>query len=221
MRRGEFWPRWIGPIGLVPLILCLPAAAWALDGQVMNSDTNAMQAVSDAQFWMDTVWTLLTAVLVFLMQAGFALVESGFTRARNAANIMMKNLMDFCMGSIAFWLIGFGLMFGNGNGFVGLTGFFVTPGTGALYDALNWTSVPTLVAWFFQLVFAATAATIVSGAMAERTKFVSYLVYSFVISLVFYPVIGHWIWGGGWLGAGRTAQPGAYRYAGTDPHPCS
>jgi Amt family ammonium transporter len=176
-----------------------PALAFALDGKVLNAETNQMAAVPDAKLWADTIWTLVTGMLVFFMQAGFAMVEGGFTRAKNTANIMMKNLMDFCMGSIAFWLVGFGLMFGNGNAFVGTTGFMVAPETGHLYDALSWTSVPTLTAWFFQLVFAATAATIVSGAMAERTKFIGYLAYSFVISLVFYPVVGHWIWGGGWL----------------------
>jgi ammonium transporter, Amt family len=181
------------------LVLLVPALSYALDGKILNADTNQLEAVPEAKYWVDTIWTIITAMLVFFMQAGFAMVEGGFTRAKNTGNIMMKNLMDFCMGSIAFWLVGFGIMFGNGNPFFGTTGFMVAPGTGQLYDALAWTSVPTLTAWFFQLVFAATAATIVSGAMAERTKFSAYLAYSFVISLVFYPVVGHWIWGGGWL----------------------
>jgi Amt family ammonium transporter len=180
-------------------LILLPALAYALDGKVFNADAKKLEAVPEAKFWADTIWTVITATLVFFMQAGFAMVEGGFTRAKNTANIMMKNFMDFAMGSIAFWLVGFGIMFGNGNLLFGTTGFFVTPGTGALYDALNWTSVPTLAAWFFQLVFAATAATIVSGAMAEITKFVSYVIYSFFISLIFYPIVGHWIWGGGWL----------------------
>ncbi len=181
------------------LLDVIPATAYALDGKIFNADAKKLEAVPEAKFWIDTVWTIMTAVLVFFMQAGFAMVEGGFTRAKNTANIMMKNFMDFAMGSIAFWLVGFGIMFGNGNPLFGTTGFFVMPGTGALYDALNWTSVPTLTAWFFQLVFAATAATIVSGAMAERTKFLSYFIYSFFISLIFYPIVGHWIWGGGWL----------------------
>jgi Amt family ammonium transporter len=193
------WRRFLVVAAPVVAVLALPALSWALDGKIMNTQTNQMEAVPDAKFWADTIWTILTAVLVFFMQAGFAMVEGGFTRAKNTANIMMKNLMDFCMGSIAYWLIGFGIMFGNGNPFFGTTGFMVAPGTGALYDSLNWTSVPTLTAWFFQLVFAATAATIVSGAMAERTKFIAYLLYSFIISLIFYPIVGHWIWGGGWL----------------------
>ncbi|MFQ5667971.1 MAG: ammonium transporter [Candidatus Binatia bacterium] len=169
-----------------------------------------MDAVPNAKFWIDTIWTILTAFLVFFMQAGFAMVEGGLTRAKNTGNIMMKNLLDFCMGALAFWLVGFGIMFGNGNAFFGTTGFMVSPGTANLYDALNWTSVPTLTAWMFQLVFAATAATIVSGAMAERTKFIGYITYSFLISLIFYPVVGHWIWGGGWL-----ANSGMLDFAGS------
>jgi Amt family ammonium transporter len=182
------------------VLLLLPTAAYALDGMVFNGDTNQMEAVPDAQLWADTIWTMLAGVLVFFMQAGFAMVEAGFTRSKNTANIMMKNLMDFCFGSLAYWLVGFGLMFGNGNALFGTSGFMVSSDGAAYYDSLNWTSVPVLTAWFFQLVFAATAATIVSGAMAERTKFTGYLVYSFIISAFFYPIVGHWIWGGGWLG---------------------
>jgi Amt family ammonium transporter len=146
----------------------------------------------------DTMWVMIAAVLVFFMQAGFAMVETGLTRAKNAANIMMKNLMDFCMGSIAFWFVGFGIMFGAGNWFMGTSGFMLHD-AGGTFASLDWTKVSLEAKYFFQLVFAATAATIVSGAMAERTKFPAYLVYSFVVSLVIYPVVGHWIWGGGWL----------------------
>lgn len=152
----------------------------------------ADSAVSLAQAG-DTIWVLVTAFLVFFMQAGFAMVETGFTRAKNAGNIIMKNLMDFAFGSIAFWAVGFGLMFGVGN-FVGATGFFSQGSFSHL--GLN-ISVPVFL--LFQTVFAATAATIVSGAMAERTKFISYIIYSIVISLVIYPIFGHWAWGGGWL----------------------
>ena len=144
---------------------------------------------------IDTVWTLIAAFLVFFMQAGFAMVEGGFTRAKNAANIMMKNLMDFSIGSIAFWAIGFGIMFGaDALGLFGKEGFFLTAGNPTTKEGL-W----QLTFWMFQVVFAATAATIVSGAMAERTKFSGYLVYSVFISALIYPVVGHWIWGGGWL----------------------
>jgi len=157
----------------------------------------------------DTVWTVLAGVLVFFMQAGFAMVESGLTRAKNASNIMMKNLMDFCMGSVAYWAIGFGIMFGAGNALFGTSGFFLHD-AGTTFDSLSWTHVPLEAKYFFQLVFAATAATIVSGAMAERTKFSAYLVYSFIVSLLIYPVVGHWIWGGGWL-----ASLGMWDFAGS------
>jgi ammonium transporter, Amt family len=157
----------------------------------------------------DTIWVVVTAVLVFFMQAGFAMVETGLTRAKNASNIMMKNLMDFCMGSIAYWAVGFGIMFGAGNWFMGTSGFFLHD-AGGTFGSLDWTKVPLDAKYFFQLVFAATAATIVSGAMAERTKFSAYLVYSFFVSLVIYPVVGHWIWGGGWL-----ATLGMWDFAGS------
>ncbi len=138
---------------------------------------------------INTMWILIGTVLVFFMQAGFAMVETGFTRAKNAGNIIMKNLMDFACGTIVFWLLGFGLMFAENNGFIGGLQIFIG-GDGVDYATL-----------MFQTVFCATAATIVSGAMAERTKFSSYLIYSIVISLVIYPISGHWIWGGGWLSA--------------------
>lgn len=144
---------------------------------------------------IDTVWTLVAAFLVFFMQAGFAMVETGFTRAKNAANIMMKNMMDFSVGSIAFWLVGFGIMFGADKfGFFGANGFFLSSASPSTGEGL-W----QFTFWMFQVVFAATAATIVSGAMAERTKFSAYFFYSFFISAFIYPVVGHWIWGGGWL----------------------
>lgn len=139
---------------------------------------------------LDTGWMLIGAALVFFMQAGFAMVETGFTRAKNAGNIIMKNLMDFCLGTPLFWFIGFGLMFGAGGKFIGTLDFFAD---GVVGEGYNW---GTLI---FQTVFCATAATIVSGAMAERTKFSAYCVYSAIISAVIYPISGHWIWGGGWL----------------------
>ncbi len=140
---------------------------------------------------MNTLWVLIAAALVFFMQAGFALVEAGMTRAKNTANILMKNLMDYVIGSIAFWAIGFGIMFGSANGWFGGFDLF----TQHTYR----TDMPDLAFLIFQTVFAATAATIVSGSMAERTKFNAYLVYSAFISLIIYPVSGHWAWGGGWL----------------------
>ena len=144
---------------------------------------------------IDTVWVLIATTLVFFMQAGFAMVETGFTRSKNAGNIIMKNLMDFAVGSLIFWIIGFSLMFGEDlGGFIGRADL-LSRGT---FEHLG-LAIPKEAFLIFQTVFAATAATIVSGAMAERTKFSSYLVYSFVISAVIYPIVGHWIWGGGWL----------------------
>ncbi len=159
-------------------------------------------------------WTLIAAFLVFFMQAGFALLEAGATRARNAGSVFMKNFMDFCMGGLAFWAFGFAIMFGgsqaapgltDGNRFFGLSGFFLGGGAN---------DVTTMMLWFFQLVFAATAATIVSGAMAERTKLNGYMAYSFLISAVVYPVYGHWVWGGGWL-ATLSFGAGAKDFAGS------
>lgn len=159
---------------------------------------------------VNTIWVLLGAALVFFMQAGFAMVETGFTRAKNAGNIIMKNLMDFSIGTPIFWIIGFGLMFGNAGdgGFIGKIGGIATEanyGNGMLPDG-----VPFFAFLIFQTVFCATAATIVSGAMAERTKFSSYCIYSLIISLIVYPISGHWIWGGGWL-----ANMGFHDFAGS------
>ncbi|ADQ14576.1 ammonium transporter [Halanaerobium hydrogeniformans] len=143
---------------------------------------------------INTMWTLIAAFLVFFMQAGFAMVEAGFTRAKNAGNIIMKNMMDFAAGSLVYWAVGFAFMFGAGNAFIGSTGFFLQ-GT---FENLG-LDIPIMAFFIFQTVFAATAATIVSGAMAERTNFSGYLAYSVVITAFIYPVVGHWIWGGGWL----------------------
>ncbi len=154
--------------------------------------TNIGTTVADMGMSLDNVWVLLTAGLVFWMQAGFALVEAGFTRSKNTANILMKNLMDFSLGSLIFWIIGFSLMFGDDIvGLIGLPSFFTSA------DSVD--GLPLLTKLIFQTVFAATAATIVSGAMAERTKFNAYLVYTVIITLIIYPISGHWIWGGGWL----------------------
>ena len=148
---------------------------------------------------LDNVFVLVSAVLVIFMQAGFALVEAGLTRAKSVANIMMKNLMDLCGGAIAFFTVGYAIAFGTGNDFFGWKGWFL--GDGA-FQAGNLT-VP--ITFIFQVAFAATAATIVSGAMAERTKFKAYFAYSVVISALIYPVVVHWVWGGGWLSKLSTA----------------
>ena len=157
---------------------------------------------------VNTIWVLVGAALVFFMQAGFAMVETGFTRAKNAGNIIMKNLMDFSIGTPAFWIVGFGLMFGGSGAFIGsVRGIAEEANYGS---AMLPDGVPFYAFLIFQTVFCATAATIVSGAMAERTKFSSYCIYSFIISLVVYPISGHWIWGGGWL-----AQLGFHDFAGS------
>ena len=146
--------------------------------------------IADLARSLDTVWMLLAAMLVFFMQPGFALVEAGFTRTKNTANILMKNLLDFMLGSLLFWAIGFGVMFGAGQ-FIGAP---------SLFDHTFFaTDLPVDGYLIFQTVFCATAATIVSGAMAERTKFSMYLAYTILISVLVYPVSGHWTWGGGWL----------------------
>ena len=155
---------------------------------------------------VNTIWVLLGAALVFFMQAGFAMCEAGFTRAKNTGNILMKNLMDFCIGTPTYWILGFGLMFGGAGAILGGFDPFVL---GDYADVLP-SGVPLFAFLIFQTVFCATAATIVSGAMAERTKFVSYCIYSFCISAFIYPVSGHWIWGGGWL-----SQLGFHDFAGS------
>lgn len=161
------------------------------------------EALNTTSYALDTIWVMLAGFLVFFMQAGFALVETGLTRAKNAVNICMKNLLDFCFGSITFWVCGFAIMFGGANMFWGgLNGMFLNT-ENEPFASLAWSYVPLDAKFFFQLVFAATTATIVSGAMAERTKFVSYMVYSAIVTAFIYPIVGHWIWGGGWLGANQ------------------
>ncbi len=152
---------------------------------------------------LDTVWVLLAAMLVFFMQPGFALVEAGFTRSKNTANILMKNFVDFMVGTLGFWVIGFGIMHGVGNGFIGELHL-------CDYSFYGDSNIPAACALFFQTVFCATAATIVSGGMAERTKFGVYILISLFISLIIYPIEGHWTWGGGWL-----AELGFHDFAGS------
>ncbi len=159
--------------------------------EALTLDTLA-QTTSGLATSLDALWVLIAAALVFFMQAGFALVESGFTRQKNTVNIMTKNLIDFALGSLLFWSIGFSLMFGlDYAGFIGAPDIFFLHGWEG--------SIPAEAFMIFQTVFAATAATIVSGAMAERTEFKAYFFYSIVISAVIYPISGHWVWGGGWL----------------------
>lgn len=178
---------------LIPLFLLLfpliTTAQTSVPEEVSNADK-----IAELSTGLNTVWMLLAAMLVFFMQPGFALVEAGFTRSKNTANILMKNLVDFMVGSILFWFIGFGLMFGIGDVF----------GTPHLFDLDAMSNIiqnglPIEGFLIFQTVFCATSATIVSGAMAERTKFSMYLAYTIAISVLIYPASGHWTWGGGWL----------------------
>ena len=189
------------------LLTSVISTAWA--GDDPPTPMSNKEAIALVQTNADYVWTLVAAALVFFMQAGFALVEAGFTRAKNAINIMMKNLMDFSMGSLGYWAIGFAFMFGvSKSGWIGTSGFFLsdfTPGGDP------W----VLAFWMFQVVFAATAATIVSGAMAERTKFTGYLIYSLFVSAIIYPIFGSWAWGGLFHGGGWLENLGFIDFAGS------
>ncbi len=194
-------------IHVIFLIAMAAGSAWAGDdAPTALSNKEAIVLVQDHANYL---WTLIAAALVFFMQAGFAMVEAGFTRAKNAVNILMKNLMDFSMGSIVYWAIGFGLMFGaSGTGWFGTSGFFLSDFTP---DGDPW----VLAFWMFQVVFAATAATIVSGAMAERTKFTGYLLYSICVCGLIYPIFGSWAWGSLFNGSGWLEGLGFIDFAGS------
>ncbi len=169
---------------------------------------------------LDTIWVLITAKLVFFMNLGFAMVESGFCRLKNCVNILSKNFIVFAVSSLGFLLLGWGLMFGEGNGLIGLKGLWFVSGLdnspavgeaySGVYSAISWAGVPLWAKFFFQLVFCATAATIVSGAVAERIKYKSFILFSFFMTMFIYPIVGHWVWGGGWL-----ANLGMFDFAGS------
>lgn len=169
---------------------------------------------------LDTIWTVVTAMLVFWMNAGFATVEAGFQASKNCVNILSKNFVVFAVTSIAFWWLGFGVMFGDGTPWFGTHGLWMlhgadnSPATGdaykGVYSALGWAGVPFLAKFFFQLVFAGTTATIVSGAVGSRIKYLSFLVFTFICGTLIYPIVGHWMWGGGWL-----AKLGAWDFSGS------
>jgi ammonium transporter, Amt family len=190
--------------------------AWAAE----SVEPDIAQTVAELKVALDTVWVMLTAFLVFFMNLGFALVESGLTRSKNTVNILAKNFIVFAIASLSFYAIGWGLMFGDGNALFGTAGLFFVSGAdnspamgdayAGVYSALNWTGVPLWAKFFFQLVFAGTAATIVSGAVAERVKFHTFIIFSFVMVGFIYPITGHWIWGGGWL-----AKLGMFDFAGS------
>ena len=174
----------------------------------------------DMKIVVDTIWVLITAKMVFFMNLGFAMVESGFARMKNCVNILSKNFIVFAVSSLGFLFLGWGLMFGDGNPLIGLKGLWFlggadnSPATGAayqgVYSSISWTGVPLFAKFFFQLVFCGTAATIVSGAVAERIKYKSFIFFSFIMTMFIYPIVGHWIWGGGWL-----ATKGMFDFAGS------
>jgi len=215
------WSKWLSPDWYARKLsptwqACIPLAllillGWSVAGIAADPPTleSVAKTTETLKVGLDTMWVLVTAMLVFFMNAGFCMVETGFCRQKNAVNVLSKNLIVFALSSIAFWVLGWGLMFGNGNPFLGSEGLFFlsgadnSPMTGdayqGAYKAIAWTGVPLLAKFFFQLVFAGTAATIVSGAVAERVKFVDFLIFSLLLVGVAYPITGHWIWGGGWL----------------------
>jgi len=179
--KSVFGPKYL-TVSVVVVLLCSPVVSAAGGSEV--------ERLGQA---LDTAWVLLAAFLVFFMQAGFGMVEAGFIRAKNTCNILTKNFLDFCMASLGFFLVGYGLMFGEGNAFVGWKGWCLSH----LEPTVQ--GIPLYAFWLFQATFCGAAATIVAGGMAERMKFVAYLLYSFIISALVYPVVGHWVWRGGWL----------------------
>tara|TARA_B100000686_G_scaffold114640_1_gene122152 strand:+ start:7811 stop:9193 length:1383 start_codon:yes stop_codon:yes gene_type:complete len=183
-------------------IFCFSNSVWAEDLKSLAKTVAGLKVAAD------TVWVMIAGFLVFFMHAGFAMLESGLCRAKNAVAILYKNLGVVAVSSIAFWVIGFAFMFGDGNSVMGTNGFFLSgpdnspsldPNYKGVFSSLGWTGVPLYAKFFFQLVFAATAATIVSGCVAERIKFSSFMIFSFLLVAIVYPIQGHWIWGGGWL----------------------
>ncbi|ARV58530.1 ammonium transporter [Nostocales cyanobacterium HT-58-2] len=201
----------------IPLA-CLIVLAWGY-AAVAQTPASAGPTTAELKVAIDTLWVAIAAFLVFFMNAGFCMLETGFCRQKNAVNVLAKNLIVFALATVAFWAIGFGLMFGDGNGFIGLNGFFLqgadnSPATNdaykGIFSALKWAGVPLAAKFLFQLVFAGTAATIVSGAVAERIKFVDFLIFSLLLVGIAYAITGHWIWGGGWL-----ASRGFFDFAGS------
>ena len=164
-------------------------------GGLFAADNGASRSI-------DTLWVMIAAFLVFFMNLGFAMVESGLCRAKNAVNILSKNFVVFSVASLSFWILGWGIMFSDGNAFMGLKNlFFANNGIDEGFSSISWANVPFWAKFFFQLAFAGTTATIVSGVVAERIKYISFIVFSFIMVAFLYPVTGHWIWGGGWLAA--------------------
>ena len=200
-------PRWLSPnwqycIPLTTIIVLV----WHYAALAQTSPSG--ETIGDLRVALDTLWVLVASVLVIFMNAGFAMLETGFCRRKNAVNLLSKNLIVFAVSTLSFWAIGFALMFSDGNSLIGNQGFFLlgadnSPATGesyqGVYSAMSWTGVPLAAKFLFEVAFAGTAATIVSGAVAERIKFIDYLIFSSLLVIIIYPMVGHWIWGGGWL----------------------
>lgn len=180
--------RKLGSIWKIRRCAVIPAVILLLAPEVFAEDVANIVTTSG----LDTLWVLIAAFMVFIMQAGFGMLEAGLIRTKNTCNILMNNFLDFCMASMGFFMFGYAIMFGDGTGFIGLKGFFMS-------DAVAHGNIPLYANWFFHAVFCGAAATIVAGGVAERMKFKAYLIYSFIISASVYPIVGHWIWGGGWL----------------------
>jgi Amt family ammonium transporter len=194
---------WLAAIPMVSIIVM----TWGLAASAQEEPTAA-----DVQAILDNIWVLIAAILVIFMNAGFAMLETGFCRQKNAVNILSKNLIVFALATLAFWAIGFSFMFGNGNGFIGGGGWFLT-GDQETYGGIG-LSVP--VFFLFQVAFAGTSATIVSGAVAERIKFVDFLIFSLLLTGIAYPISGHWVWGGGMLSSiGFLGGIGFHDFAGS------
>ncbi|BAZ40096.1 ammonium transporter [Calothrix sp. NIES-4101] len=206
-------PSWQATIPLAAIIVL----AWGY--AAVAQTPSAGPTTAELKIALDTLWVSLAAFLVFFMNAGFCMLETGFCRQKNAVNVLAKNLIVFALATVAFWAIGFGLMFGDGNDFIGLNGFFLqgtdnSPATNdaytGIFSSLKWAGVPLFGKFLFQLAFAGTAATIVSGAVAERIKLIDFLIFSLLLVGIAYPITGHWIWGAGWL-----ADRGFWDFAGS------
>lgn len=218
-KRKKLSINWAACIPIFSLICLFWVYAATAQDTPPTPPLTAEAVQAELNVGLDTLWVVVCAFLVFFMNAGFALVESGFCRRKNAVNILAKNLIVFAIATVVYWLFGFGFMFGEGNPYIGLNGFFLagadnSPAIGDAYKgvfpSLNWTSIPLEAKFLFQLVFAGTAATIISGAVAERIKFSAFLIFSFLLVGISYAITGHWIWGGGWL-----ASMGFYDFAGS------
>ena len=215
--------RWLSLSWEACLLAAMIVLVWSYAAVAKPPATATLPAGAVQQNWQvtaDTIWVLFTGCLVFFMNAGFCMLETGFCRHKNAVSILAQTFIVFALVTVAYWATGFGLMFGFGgdlsnakatdNGFIGLHGFFLDERDNGVFRSLNWTDVPVYAKFFFQLVFADTAVTIFTGAVAERIKFIAFFIFSLLLGGLSYPITGHWIWGDGWL-----AKLGFYDFAGS------